>query len=359
VPRLQHQPALEGLRAIAVAVVMARHVELAVLPDSGQVNGGGTVGVAVFFALSGFLITALLVREIDSTGRLHLGRFHVRRALRLMPGFVATIGATMVAGWYFEREWYRQEAIWSATYLNNYAQIYWGPLKPLNHLWTIAFEQHFYLAWPIVVGFLVRRVGLVRAAWVTVGLTAAVAGWRLVLWSDDVPLDRIRLATDTRLDGVLIGCFAGLLWARFQPRVRGVLALAATGYLGFALLQSPRDPQVVPWGYTWLAIASSVLVLYLVDNTGPVARLLGWKPFVAVGSISYGLYLWHFPTYYFLAREIDGLSSLSEALVLTAVSVVLAVVSYFAIERPFLNRKKRVTPSTATGEPAVPTGSVG
>ncbi|MEA2828083.1 MAG: hypothetical protein QOG43_2522 [Actinomycetota bacterium] len=337
-PRLGYRPALDGLRAIAVALVMVRH-----LGQSFGV-GGGTVGVGTFFALSGFLITTLLVEERRETGRVDLGRFWVRRACRLLPALTVVLAA--VVAWFglVEHQSYKGPAVFAALYAGNWAQIAGRPFGALGHVWTLAVEEHFYLVWPLL--FLaLSRLRLRTAALLTLGLAGASTALRGGLFAAGASPARLQMGTDTRLDGLLLGCAVALALAHAgrRPRVPLAAAVAAVGVLGGLVMVQPYRSFMLTVGYVLIPLAALTVIGHVVGDgpPSPLTTALGWKPLAALGKISYGLYLWHLPVYAVLLPHVIDQPLAVRSAVVVAASTAIAGLSYVAVERPFLRLKDR------------------
>jgi len=323
---------------------------------------GGFFGVDVFFVLSGFLITTLLVEEFQRTSRISLRSFYTRRALRLLPALGVVLVAVVVyaqidlAGGVAHSV--RIEALWTALYgLNWYFVVEHNPLLTLLHLghaWSLSIEEQFYLVWPLLLlGLLRLRLAaraLVTAALVGAGVSAVVmvavaphglAGEFHALYG-----------TDARAQGLLLGAALGLaavhgmLPARAGPRAAlAVAGWAAAGLLVllFAGVVGSRSGSFLDdGGYTLVALAAAALLAYLVvEPHAPLARVLAVRPVRDVGRISYGLYLWHLPVFLVLDGERTGLSFWPLLALRFAVTFAAAFVSYVVVERPALLLKRR------------------
>ena len=359
-PRLGYRPALDGLRGVAVALVMVRH-----LGQSFGV-GGGAVGVGTFFALSGFLITTLLIEERHETGGVALGRFWARRACRLLPALALVLVAVVVWFGLVEHQSYKGPAAYAALYAGNWAQIAGRPFGVLSHVWTLAVEEHFYLLWPVVFVAL-SRLRVQTAAALALGLAAASTGLRLGLFAVGASPERLQMGTDTRLDGLLLGCAAAFALARWRPRVGLAAAGVAAATLGALVSLQPYHSFMLTAGYVLIPVAALVVILHVVgpgrSKHAPAARspltaALGWRPLAALGKISYGLYLWHLPVYAVLLRHLLDLPLAVRSALVMAASIAVATLSYAVVERPFLRLKdRRWTRRTATDAGPTPTGA--
>lgn len=345
--RLGYVPALDGVRGVAIALVVLWH--------AFHVPVGGFLGVHVFFVLSGFLITALLLQEWHSTGAISLGHFYFRRALRLFPALAAMLLA--YTGIQVARELVLQPAaldlstalggvLYSAFYVSNLVQAGGVVLGvPISHLWSLATEEQFYLLWPFVLLLALRRGVSSRA--LELGLVAAiglVALDRLYQTLADAPRARLYFAPDTTFDAILVGCLLGLWFmsgrlpaALRSRRVVGWASVAAIAF-GAAVVALAGIESRLLYAAALLpfVVAAGIFVLAAATEDMPLARVLAWRPLVYLGRISYSLYLWHTMALVF-GRELLGLPSAGGVVL----AVAAATVSHYAIERPFLRRKAR------------------
>jgi peptidoglycan/LPS O-acetylase OafA/YrhL len=353
--RFRHLAPLDGLRALAVCSVMAFHT------GAGWAIGG-FLGVDVFFVLSGFLITVLLVKEWQRRGAVSLRRFYARRALRLLPAvlllcvFLLIVGpvGTGVAA---------RNALWKGVagtlfYFQNWQQAL-GLLPILqltDHTWSLAIEEQFYLVWPaLLLGtiFFARRRGRdpLRAALIlALALAAASALLRIVMWSGVGSEVRLYYGTDTRADSLLIGAALGIAYAsgrlerlrRLLPALAPLALLAIFATFGFAHRDSSR---LYLGGLTGFALICAILIggIALAPDS-PVGRLLAIPPLVWLGRLSYGIYLWHWPVFRYLHEARLGLSWGPTQLVRIAVTLAAATISFYVLERPMLRLRHRFDP---------------
>ena len=343
---LGYRPSLDGLRGISILAVMGYH--------SGLISGG-YLGVDVFFVLSGFLITTLLVEEQQRRGAISFRRFYMRRALRLLPALFATV-AVCASG---ELAFASPEAsrhTWGAVaavvfYAANWAMIAGQPLFVLGHTWSLAIEEQFYLVWPPSLAVLTRVVG--RRGWILAIVAAGgllVPAYRFLLMSQRASQLHLYVGLDTRADSLLIGCTVGLLigWkmlptsptARVVSGIGAVVASLALTYL-FVEATWPRD-YLFHATSTLASLATAFLIVKLLIAPSRIDRLLGGSPIVGLGRISYGLYLWHYPVFYvFGALSVPGVlpspTHIPEAWLAT---LVIASASFFFLEQPLLRLKR-------------------
>jgi peptidoglycan/LPS O-acetylase OafA/YrhL len=367
---LPHIKSLDGLRGLAVLAILLFH--------AGHLSGGW-LGVDLFFVLSGFLITSLLLEEYETTAGVSLAKFWGRRARRLLPAlFAFLIGVCLFAGLITPPEELarvRADAIATLFYVANWHSIfaghdYWeifGSPSPLDHTWSLAIEEQFYFLWPPALLLILRRarhnVHLITL--VTLGLALLSAGWMVLLYDPDLGSARVYYGTDTRMAATLIGA---AIASGFRSRVKswpgqpielsrltdvaGLIALlvlfwASTGLDG-------NSPIVYRGGLFALDLAAGlVIVCVLVVPTGLVSRGLGWAPLRMLGIVSYGAYLWHWPLYLILTPDRIGWSGWQLTFLRITLTLVVATLSYFALESPIrrghFSTKSLITAATASG----------
>ncbi|MFC4395173.1 acyltransferase family protein [Arthrobacter sedimenti] len=372
--------ALDGLRTVAVAGVFFFHTATESMP-------GGSIGVDVFFTLSGFVITLLIMKEWLATGRLHLGIFYAKRLARLWPALLALCAVILAAGFLFPASGWGGQAgfvLPAAAYVMNLAHFgMFGDSiagETLGPTWTLAVEEQFYLVWPLLLLVMLRFWKVRITAFATVALAAAFVLNRFLLVDTGEPLDRIYNGPDTRADELLIGCALALLFTavRQGSRLHNALLsvsrwaapLAGTALLAaLFLLKEPDAPGTwfnVFWtvGPTALALLSAVLVGSLVlQPAGFLSRILSHPWLARPGrDLSYGMYLWHLPVYLLLMPLIPALP-LRIALT-AALTVLLAYASFRCVERPlrrWANKRldPAVVPSTAEASKAPVAASAG
>ncbi len=339
--RLGYRPALDGLRAVAIAAVLLYH--------AGGILPGGTVGVDLFFVLSGFLITTLLLEDRVSAGEASLQRFYRRRAYRLLPALVALLGAFLALSIGLALDGVGSLAsdlvgiAAGVGYLSNVVMTGEPGTQvmpdALRHLWSLAAEEQFYVVWPVVFCVILRR--RLRLALLVVGAGIVLMTARQVqLYVDGASWERMGFGVDTRNVSILVGCALALLLAPpARPRLdwaRWLAAPAATCVVAFFLVDFGR--QLFAGPLVVFALGCAALILGVLDGRSPVARVLSLGAVVFVGRISYSLYLWHFPVFVSLSVNTPGVSAaVVPALLITAT---LAIASYYLVERPFLNRRR-------------------
>jgi peptidoglycan/LPS O-acetylase OafA/YrhL len=345
--RLGYRRGLDGLRGIAILAVVLFHARLA----SAQV---GYIGVQIFFSLSGFLITCLLVEEWARFHSIGVGRFYLRRVLRLFPALVlmllAFVAFAGLAGPRAAAKLAVREAVIALFYASNWACAF-SPHRPyfLGHTWSLSIEEQFYLLWPLFLLWALRR-GVSRASllnWLLLGFFAAIASRCLqyVRWGDPY---RLSFGTDTQADSLVLGCALAVVLEpallRRNPRVDVVLGWCSAASLAGLLwlgLSAPWDWGLqARLGFPLIALLATLTVLGVVVSPASVlGRLVSNRCLVWLGRISYGLYLWHLPV--FLETQLRQLPFWKELSVELSLTFAFVLASYYALERPLLRLKTR------------------
>jgi peptidoglycan/LPS O-acetylase OafA/YrhL len=347
-----HVPALDGLRGLAVLGVLLFHA-------NGRLKGG-YLGVDLFFVLSGYLITSILLEEHGATSAIDLRAFWVRRARRLLPALlslllaVALYARTMAKP--LEVASLRGDALATLGYVANWRAIlvkqsYWEMFAApslLEHTWSLAIEEQFYLVWPLLVaGVLALAPRLrrpLRRPVLVLSLALALASvLAMTLLYDGGNTTRVYLGTDTR--GVAILAGAALAASGLADGGAGPLALEAAGLLSALGLSCAwlwldgESPLLYRGGFWLTEVAALVLVACSVRRPrGPVARALSVRPLRALGVISYGVYVWHWPLYVVLTEERCGVHGLGLLALRLGATLLVASVSYRFLERPIRER---------------------
>lgn len=347
--KLGYRPALDGMRAFAVVAVMLFHFQVF------RYFRGGWEAVDIFFVLSGFLITTLLYEEHVTIGRISLSKFYARRALRLFPAL-----ATVVIIWTIIFFLFRNHAwLWQTTsqkgtvppdpikvavkswlgtltYSTNWLRVFGNPTFPLNHFWTLAIEEQFYLAWPFL---LLRILRFRRCDLMTMGLAAVSAIWCAAVWMTTNSYQHAGFGTDCQASSLLIGAALALAWKKgtlaWIPdwAVRAAAIFAITGLIGCLFLLGDLISLDFLGFITLIAGATATLILWLL-RTDRQPWLLTNPWVVYIGKISYALYLWHV----LFAEWLYGTGFLGAAVGI-GLSFLAAVLSRHLIELPALRRK--------------------
>jgi peptidoglycan/LPS O-acetylase OafA/YrhL len=344
-------PALDGIRALAIAAVLLFHNYL----YSSKAWPGGFLGVDVFFVLSGFLITTLLLQEHSRAHRIDFRRFWSRRASRLLPAlFVLLLGEAVLARFAFSAvtaSQMRGDGVGSLLYFENWRAAAGAPTV-LGHTWSLSIEEQWYLVWPLLLAALLvfarerRRILVVFVGVLALGSAIECA----VLFSGTG--SRAYNGTDTRAQALLVGAAlaAMLVW---RPRVHSRLlqlgAWVAVALLAVSVIAVHNDDAwLYRGGFLLVAIASALLIAAAVRSpTAALGRVLGAPPLVAIGLVSYGLYLYHWPIYVWLSPDRTQLRGVALLILRLTVTAAVAIASYHLIEKPFrrglrLDRKRVV-----------------
>jgi peptidoglycan/LPS O-acetylase OafA/YrhL len=383
VSRVPDMPGLDGLRAVAVAAVMIYHA------NSSWLHGG-FLGVEVFFVISGYLITLLLIAEFEGSGRVSLRQFWLRRFRRLLPALFVMLGLLMIylaIGFPEAQGRTRGDIIGGVSYGSNWYQIAVGAgytaseaFAPLRHLWSLAVEEQFYVLWPLIMIVILKRAGLHRlprvALWL-VGITiliTVVVGVLYVPGDIDSSCavtsrgywhvgsrcisinDTLYLGTFSRAGGLMLGAAFAMVWRplallRGPMRRKGrrldaiaLLGLAGLGVLAWRLhLAEPArniltgsrfDPWLFRGGFLLTGVATLLVIAAVTHRRAWMGRLLGNPVFRWVGTRSYGLYLYHWPIYQIIRREAGIPLRLTQFLVAMAITIPLTELSFRLVERP-------------------------
>ncbi|HEV8573245.1 MAG TPA: acyltransferase family protein [Dehalococcoidia bacterium] len=347
--RLSYLPGLDGLRALAVTAVLLYHSGQSWIP-------GGFLGVEVFFVISGYLITCVLMAGREETGRVNVREFWFRRARRLLPAlFLLLLGAVGVAVLFYREEVteLRVDTLAALGYVTNWYFIldhasyfeFIGRPPLLQHLWSLAIEEQFYLVWPLVVVLLAGR--LRRRGMFVLSISGAVASTVLMagLWSAEADPSRVYFGTDTRAAGLLIGAALAFVWTpsllRHPPHRAytvaldgaGLIALGSLVYLHLELDQYAEF--LYRGGFALVAVSTALLVAIIVHPHAHIGGVLGLGPLRWLGTRSYAVYLWHWPVFVLTRPDVDVALDGTELLVLRlAITFALAELSYRLIERP-------------------------
>ena len=339
----RHIAALDGVRALAVGAVVTYHLGAEWLP-------GGFLGVDLFFVLSGFLITGILLSEVDRTGRLSFSDFFTRRARRLLPALYLLL--IVVCGWAAFVALpqaigdLRGAALAALFYVANWffiltGQSYFadtmGP-SPLEHTWSLAIEEQYYLVWPLLVLFLARKAGSRAFVVVTTLLLAASVVLMAVQFDSGDP-SIAYFGTLSRLHELLVGALLAYLVSkgvRLAPSLQWTAWIALAGIV--VMMVSVSDVSAFYYRGGSLLFCGFTAWLLLSLDTGPpqggTSRLFSWGPLVWIGMLSYGIYLWHWPLILWLTPITTGLSELPLAVLRMAVTLLIAIASFYLVERP-------------------------
>ena len=347
-PHISYRPGLDGLRAIAVAAVFLYHARIDWLP-------GGFLGVDLFFVLSGYLITSLLLVEWEARNRIDLLRFWLRRARRLLPALVVVVLASLVLASIFARQdlgHTRSDALSSLLYYTNWHEIianhsYFnlrGNPSLLQHTWSLAIEEQFYIVWPLL---LVPGLVLLGRKRLPMIVIAGIAASTALMWILYNPVDPTRVwnGTDTRAFLLLMGILLALVWPYVERMRRSLPVLELFGVaalVGSVLLfrqMHDYDPTLWQGGDLAAAFCFVVLIAAVAHRATGLGQALGVAPLRWIGERSYGIYLWHWPII-LLVAGVNARPSPEVVVGEAAVVVVAAALSYRFVEEPI--RRGRV-----------------
>lgn len=316
----RYMAGLDGLRALAVIAVIAYHLNERWAP-------GGLLGVGVFFVLSGYLITDILITQWKTLGKVELRTFWIRRARRLLPALLLMLIAAGAWILLFDRPRMaslQEEVLAGLTYVSNWWLIFrqvsyfesFGPPSPLGHLWSLSVEEQFYLLWPILLllglKFTPRRAQLAGLTLAGAAVSAAAMAW---LYEPGTDPSRVYYGTDTRAFGLLIGAALAMVWpsrklssdiAPAARRTMDALGAAGLGTIGFMIWRTDEyDAFLYNGGLVMLSLSAAVVVAVLAHPASRLAGLLSVKPLKWIGVRSYGIYLWHYPVIVLTSPAVD------------------------------------------------------
>ena len=346
-----HLPGLDGLRALAVIGVLAFHDDRLT---------GGFLGVDLFFAVSGFLITTLLIDELQRTNTIDLIGFWGRRLRRLLPAVMVLLVVIVIFFRLFADtgQWIiaRNDAPWAQFYVANWHQIssgagYWDAFaapSAFEHLWSLAIEEQFYVVWPLlVIG--AWRIGRTRALGTLTGIGIIASFVAMLTIYDGGDPTRVYMGTDTRAFSLLCGAFVALPAIRhaitagmqkFRRAASGLTAalIAAIGFMWFTV--SGQSEWLFRGGLLAHSIASSLLAILVASSSSRLSVIFSWRPLAYIGRLSYALYLWHWPVFIFCTSERLDINGLALTAVRLAITFALSIASYLLVEQPIRHKAK-------------------
>lgn len=358
----RYVPALDGVRALAVLAVLVFHADLGVMP-------GGFLGVSLFFTLSGFLITSLLLAEHEERNRIDVRGFVARRARRLLPAAHVCVLLVLVSGrWWGDAQ--RRDlpgdaiaamlnvANWRFAFAGeNYQDLFAGEPSPLAHFWSLAIEEQWYLVLPILVGATMHRRGVHDDLASRRGRTGgavfslvllSIVATVLTLWlvGGDAGRDLVYHGTHTRGAELFMGALAATLLAGRRVPARAGAWMSGVGLSALVLCMAVLDlstDALYGGGLVVISVLSAVAVAGLTSDHG-VSQLLSGRVLVGIGKLSYGIYLYHWPVYLLLDEERVGVGGWLLLAVRWAVTLLVALASYRFVELPVRERRWPVRP---------------
>jgi peptidoglycan/LPS O-acetylase OafA/YrhL len=348
-----HLPSLDGIRAVAVSLVVFYHLGIPGVP--------GGMGVLIFFVLSGFLITWLLLKEEDRFGHISLKLFYARRTLRIFPAFYVywflIVGLWIISS----RHIVRAQAICSFFYLNNYYQAIFGdPNTGLSHTWSLGVEEQFYVLWPVT--FLLLRSNARRIRFLLWSIAAVWLYREFLIFAVHRSQGYIYEAFDTRADHLMIGCVLAValrerawpgLWhflvaspLRMWITAAGLVVSATLSHFLHAIYRDALAFIVDP------LLAASLIVQGTAYSSKALGKILNWGWITYLGAISYSIYLYHPLAMGFGEKLVHKLPGLAKVAPIGAVAAVLAAASasYWLLEQPLQKLRARFSPQQSVSE---------
>ncbi len=341
-----HIPSLDGLRAFSIGLVLFAHVaETPGFPIDGKAFGVsklGSIGVDMFFVISGFLITLLLIREREKTGDTSLVKFYVRRFFRIMPAYFTFLAFIFLLQCLDTVSMRGRD--WAAvlTYTINFMPNGDWPTAPVGHTWSLAVEEHFYMLWPLAFAILGPR----RVFWPALALILASPFIRYAVDQSAIGILEVDYSTPTRIDVILFGCCLAILAQKEWFRSRSLPIVRHANWLlpaltilvllsNLVLARSGKYYLTVNKLVTGLTFAS-IIWLSTVRADSLWGQVLNWRPIVWMGTLSYSLYLWQQP---FLFHHSDWFVNTWPANIVCALGLALA--SFYLVESPLLRLRER------------------
>lgn len=341
---------LDGLRGISVLAVILYHLHI-------EGIDGGFLGVTVFFVLSGYLITDLLINEYDRNGKIDLKTFWIKRFRRLLPALIAML--IVIGTWItlFQRSFLiglREEILAATFYISNWYYVFqdhsyftkFDPPSPLQHMWSLAVEEQFYIVWPLLMLIALKFIHSKGKLAILILLLSFVSAEAMaIMFKPDLDPSRIYFGTDTRAFSILLGAALAVVWpsaklsSNVTPELKRTLNIAGVVSLIALILMMmfiQEDGSFLYYGGMYLASAvTAVLIAVIVHPASSIGRLFSFKPLLWIGVRSYGIYIWHFPIIVLLgiAVKTETISGTKIALALV-LTLVFSYLSWRFIEDP-------------------------
>lgn len=346
--KLRYNPALDGLRGVAIILVILSHAH-------APLFDGAFFGVDLFFVLSGFLITALLLQEFRANARLDYWRFYRRRFFRLMPPlalFLATYCLLAPSIWPELDDIY-SDVLLSLLYLADYGIAFFDKPGTLLHMWSLSVEEHFYLIWPPLLVWLLRKVtpGRVWVPLLTLWVLSTL--WRAFWVFQEQEFYEVFFRFDTRVSGLLAGALLAALMVEKPQWIERLQSLRS--YTMWLVLAVPllmelewSNMHALLWGITVVECATIVLLLAVQSPNGLVYEMLTAPTLLRLGKLSYGIYLWHYPVVRYLRADYSWPVAVIGTL---AISAALSALSFYTIERWAMRYRDGRAPASKTQRP--------
>ena len=354
-----HVVGLDGVRGVAVLLVFISHFHWILSPDLlftkvtpwhfiNRTFEAGFMGVDIFFVLSGFLITSLIMKDRSTNQKNLFKRFYKRRALRLLPALYALLIAD-----FFVSRWenFPGDIQWRTTwhallFLNNWNIVnnFGKAQNDLGHLWSLGIEEQFYLIWPLTL-WLLAKLKISSKMMIPLILFASlvVMAHRTSLWNDGTSWIILYIRTDTRLDSLLIGAMFAYVYRHYQVPSKILNSVATLSFMGLIYIKYflDKSPFRFEMGWTIIALLAGFIILSVAEGSWFANRVLISRPLTIIGKVSYGLYLWHLPVFVVLGRHVTSGPKPLRILIGIVIASAVTSLSWYFVEKPFLNIKNR------------------
>lgn len=346
--RFSYIPELDGIRGFAIFFVMIFHTGIPLFK-------GGFIGVDIFFVLSGFLICSILLKEHALNHKINLKHFYLRRILRLAPALLLLLAAYFLISYFslFSQSKANFDSILIALfYSSNWVRAFnLHEMGLLSHTWSLSIEEQFYMLWPALL-IVLLRIRSKKTVAIIISLIA-ISSWilRIILAYSGTAVERLYNGLDTRADALLTGCILAVILSSEKVNIKKQNTRKLVGYMGLLAVVfysailfnvSWRNLNMYYWASSVMQVLTAFLILHVICSKDSwITRIFALKPVVWIGSISYGLYLWHDPV--FEIMRINGYSQLGIAVIGSLITFSIAVLSYYIIEKPILALKDHLT----------------
>ncbi|MEO4048041.1 acyltransferase [Pseudomonas sp. CAU 1711] len=340
----QYFPALDGLRGLMALGVIFAHVKLSWFP-------GAQIMMDIFFVISGFLITLILLRNIERTGQLQLFKFFSRRVRRLYPALMLVIVVYLIAAVFLVHDlapvW--EDAVRTLLYYSNWTKLN-AHVYPtyFEHTWSLSIEEQFYLLWPALLLVVLKlRLSRVKVLLLFAGFMVVAVAWRNFLINEGVEWSRVYYGLDTRMDAFFMGGILALAWDAWgegwhrSPVFLRLMQASALVLCALVLFCKPREIYYFVWQQSLVLLLSSATILVLIAPTkNRLKSFLSCRPIQGIGLMCYGIYLWHWPLLWLLVVKFNFSPIINLAIVMPS-TLLLAYLTYRYVELPILSRRSR------------------
>ncbi len=342
----RHIAGLDGLRGVAILSVLVYHLFFYFFTDYLPLVAGGFLGVDLFFVLSGFLITYLSLQEFEARQSLHIGKFYLRRALRLIPALAVFL---MVMAFVFAVTGELQGSgrfFFSVLFYFHNWMVYFTLQTPeaFGHLWSLSIEEQFYIFWPFVLLVILRLLSPKLAVILLLLIVFSVALLRLKLWEGVDSWLQLYLRTDMRIDGFCAGSLAAFLWRYkqidFKARASTVRLATLFAYLLLIYMLDARQGFYYQYGTLMLNVLAVLWITTCMQQDSTQQSWLEWHWLRYLGTRSYGMYLWHLPVFLYFSQWLESLPTLLSAAIALVAILFVTELSFRFVEMPFNRIRK-------------------